>query len=51
MFAPWQADLEPCSVGPAGIGSRRTMLDIVFIAAALAFFALAAGYAAFCERL
>jgi len=27
------------------------MLDIVFIAGALAFFAAAAGYAALCERL
>ena len=29
----------------------RTMLDIVFIAAALAFFGLSAGYAALCDRL
>jgi len=28
-----------------------TMLDIVFIAGGLAFFALAAGYTALCERL
>ncbi|WP_187277152.1 hypothetical protein [Methylobacterium sp. WL103] len=28
-----------------------TMLDIAFIAAGLAFFGLAAGYAALCERL
>lgn len=29
----------------------RTMLDITFIALGLAFFGLAAGYAALCERL
>ncbi|WP_173009182.1 hypothetical protein [Methylobacterium sp. P1-11] len=28
-----------------------TMLDVVFIAGGLAFFALAAGYIALCERL
>ncbi|GEP03609.1 hypothetical protein MOX02_16470 [Methylobacterium oxalidis] len=34
---------------PNGYG--RIMLDIAFIAASLAFFALAAGYASLCERL
>ncbi|MCJ2082158.1 hypothetical protein [Methylobacterium sp. J-090] len=34
---------------PNGIGP--TMLDIAFIAAGLAFFGLAAGYAVLCERL
>ncbi|WP_264051079.1 MULTISPECIES: hypothetical protein [Methylobacterium] len=29
----------------------RTMLDLTFIAVGLAFFGLAAGYAALCERL
>ena len=42
---------EPAPVGSAVIGLRRTMLDIVFVASGLAFFALAAGYAALCERL
>jgi hypothetical protein len=35
----------------AGIGFGHTMLDIVFIAAGLAFFAAAAGYVALCDRL
>ena len=32
-------------------GAERPMLDILFIAGGLAFFALAVGYAALCERL
>lgn len=32
-------------------GAERPMLDILFIAGGLAFFALAIGYAALCERL
>ena len=36
--------------GPAA-GIRKPMPDLVFLAAGLAFFALAAGYAALCARL
>jgi hypothetical protein len=36
---------------PARRTGPPTMLDIAFIAAGLAFFGLAAGYAALCERL
>ncbi len=32
-------------------GAERPMLDILFIAGGVAFFALAVGYAALCERL
>jgi hypothetical protein len=32
-------------------GAERPMLDILFISGGLAFFALAVGYAALCERL
>ena len=36
--------------GPAA-GIRKPMPDLAFLAAGLAFFALAAGYAALCARL
>lgn len=36
---------------PARRPDRMTMLDVVFIAGGLAFFAASAGYAALCERL
>ena len=47
MGGPGQPDVR----ARAGIGSGRIMLDIVFIAAGLAFFAAAAGYVALCDRL
>lgn len=48
-------DEQICSSGlglpPKLAGAERPMLDILFISGGLAFFALAVGYAALCERL
>ena len=49
-------DPNPAVIGrgesaPARRADRITMLDVVFIAGGLAFFAASAGYAALCERL
>lgn len=49
-------DPDPAVIGRGESASARrpdrmTMLDVVFIAGGLAFFAASAGYAALCERL
>ena len=44
-----RAGRGPCDRLPNAYG--RTMLDIALIAAGIAFFGLAAGYATLCERL
>ena len=46
-----RSEPAPIDRGRHSALDRQPMLDIVFIAAGLAFFALAAGYAALCERL
>jgi hypothetical protein len=43
--------MRPGSVGPGHPIARTPMLDAIFIAAGLGFFALSLGYVSLCESL
>ena len=40
-----------CRIGAAVVSEKIAMLDILFLAGGLAFFALSVGYTVLCERL